>query len=154
LRVPGAFAETGVDRGRVVTEFGRGTDHDGGVLGLSGVEVGTRGDLAKALRRRLSLKRLRTARAALSASPSRFPSIPPDSPLDPPDSPRQPMAAVTTALPNRSGAHLKLPARWPAACRTAAVHCVPARSRTADPPSRRCRTGRPPDLPEPVASST
>jgi uncharacterized protein YcaQ len=50
LRVPGAFAETGVDRGRVVAELAEELATMADWLGLSGVEVGTRGDLAKALR--------------------------------------------------------------------------------------------------------
>jgi uncharacterized protein YcaQ len=50
LRVPGAFAEPGVDRGRVAAELAEELATMAAWLGLSGVEVGTRGDLAKALR--------------------------------------------------------------------------------------------------------
>jgi uncharacterized protein YcaQ len=50
LRVQGAFAEQGVDVGRVVVELAEELSAMAGWLGLSGVEVGDRGDLARALR--------------------------------------------------------------------------------------------------------
>jgi uncharacterized protein YcaQ len=50
LRVQGAFAERGVDVGRVVVELAEELSVMAGWLGLSGVEVGERGDLAPALR--------------------------------------------------------------------------------------------------------
>jgi len=50
LRVPGAFAEPGVDSGRVVVELAAELRLMAEWLGLSGVVVGNRGDLATALR--------------------------------------------------------------------------------------------------------
>ena len=50
LRVPGAFAEPGVDSGRVVVELAAELRLMAEWLGLSGVVVGKRGDLASALR--------------------------------------------------------------------------------------------------------
>ncbi len=50
LRVPGAFAEPGVDVGRVVVELAEELKLMADWLGLSGVAVGKRGDLAAALR--------------------------------------------------------------------------------------------------------
>jgi uncharacterized protein len=50
LRVQGAFAEPGVDIARVVVELAEELSTMAGWLGLNGVEVGTRGDLAKVLR--------------------------------------------------------------------------------------------------------
>lgn len=50
LRVPGAFAEPGVDAGRVVVELAAELRLMAEWLGLSGVAVGKRGDLAAALR--------------------------------------------------------------------------------------------------------
>jgi uncharacterized protein len=50
LRVPGAFAEPGADAGRVVVELAEELAAMADWLGLSGVDVGTRGDLAAPLR--------------------------------------------------------------------------------------------------------
>lgn len=50
LRVPGAFAENGVDISRVSTELAEELATMAGWLGLSGVAVGGRGDLAAPLR--------------------------------------------------------------------------------------------------------
>ena len=52
LRVPGAFAEPGVDVSRVTAELAEELHVMAGWLGLDGVEVGERGDLADPLRRR------------------------------------------------------------------------------------------------------
>jgi len=52
LRVPGAFAEPGADAGRVAAELSAELGRMATWLGLDGVAVGTRGDLAPALRRR------------------------------------------------------------------------------------------------------
>jgi uncharacterized protein len=49
LRVPGAFAESGVDTGRVVVELAAELRAMAGWLGLSGVAVGNRGELTPAL---------------------------------------------------------------------------------------------------------
>jgi uncharacterized protein YcaQ len=49
LRVPGAFAESGVDTGRVVVELAGELRSMAAWLGLSGVAVGKRGDLAAPL---------------------------------------------------------------------------------------------------------
>jgi uncharacterized protein YcaQ len=49
LRVPGAFAEPGVDVGRVVVELAEELGTMASWLGLSGVEVGGKGDLAQPL---------------------------------------------------------------------------------------------------------
>ncbi len=49
LRVPGAFAEPGVDVGRVVVELAAELATMAEWLGLSGVAVGAKGDLAKPL---------------------------------------------------------------------------------------------------------
>lgn len=51
LRVQGAFAEPGVDTGRVCAELARELTSMAAWLGLSGVRVGARGDLAKTLAR-------------------------------------------------------------------------------------------------------
>lgn len=51
LRVPGAFAEPGVDRARVATELANELEHMASWLGLDGVEVGERGDFVADLRR-------------------------------------------------------------------------------------------------------
>lgn len=51
LRVPGAFAEPGVDIGRVIEELAQELTSMAGWLGLTGVQVGGRGDLAKPLSR-------------------------------------------------------------------------------------------------------
>ncbi|OQO94173.1 hypothetical protein B1813_06230 [Saccharomonospora piscinae] len=51
LRVPGAFAEPGVDRARVAVELAAELDHMASWLDLAGVAVGDRGDLAADLRR-------------------------------------------------------------------------------------------------------
>lgn len=53
LRVPGAFAEPGVDVGRVVEALATELTSMAGWLGLSGVRIGTRGDLATPLRKLL-----------------------------------------------------------------------------------------------------
>jgi hypothetical protein len=50
LRVPGAFAEPGVDNGRVAAELAEELAVMADWLGLSGVEVGVKGDLAAPLR--------------------------------------------------------------------------------------------------------
>jgi hypothetical protein len=50
LRVPGAFAEPGVDIGRVVPELAEELATMADWLGLSGVDVGPKGDLAEPLR--------------------------------------------------------------------------------------------------------
>jgi len=50
LRVHGAFAEDGVDAARVVTELAAELRSLAEWLGLSGVAVGERGDLAAPLR--------------------------------------------------------------------------------------------------------
>jgi hypothetical protein len=50
LRIPGAFAEPGVDVGRVVVELTEELTSMAEWLGLGGIEVGERGDLAPALR--------------------------------------------------------------------------------------------------------
>ncbi|MBA8925721.1 hypothetical protein BC739_002920 [Kutzneria viridogrisea] len=52
LRVPGAFAEPGADRGRVVTELAAELRSMADWLGLDTVVVGERGDLAAPLRAR------------------------------------------------------------------------------------------------------
>nr|WP_308292181.1 crosslink repair DNA glycosylase YcaQ family protein [Prauserella halophila] len=57
LRVPGAFAEPGVDQGRVAAELAVRLRETAGWLELDGVEVGERGDLVPALRRALSPRR-------------------------------------------------------------------------------------------------
>lgn len=49
LRVVGAFAESGVDTGRVVVELAEELATMAGWLGLSGVAVGAKGDLARPL---------------------------------------------------------------------------------------------------------
>jgi hypothetical protein len=49
LRVPGAFAEPGADLGRVAVELAEELTTMAGWLGLSGVAVGTKGDLAQLL---------------------------------------------------------------------------------------------------------
>jgi uncharacterized protein YcaQ len=49
LRVPGAFAESGVDTGRVVVELAAELRSMAAWLGLSGVAVGKRGELAPSL---------------------------------------------------------------------------------------------------------
>ncbi|RSD10414.1 winged helix-turn-helix domain-containing protein [Amycolatopsis eburnea] len=49
LRVQGAFAEEGADKARVLPELAGELRHMAEWLGLSGVAVGTRGDLAKPL---------------------------------------------------------------------------------------------------------
>lgn len=49
LRVPGAFAEPGADLARVALELAEELATMAGWLGLTGVEVGTKGDLAKLL---------------------------------------------------------------------------------------------------------
>ncbi|NBH05046.1 crosslink repair DNA glycosylase YcaQ family protein [Amycolatopsis sp. SID8362] len=49
LRVHGAFAEVGADKARVLPELAGELRHMAEWLGLSGVAVGTRGDLAKPL---------------------------------------------------------------------------------------------------------
>jgi uncharacterized protein len=51
LRVPGAFAEFGVDKPRVLVELAAELRAMADWLGLSGVAVGERGDLAPALRK-------------------------------------------------------------------------------------------------------
>lgn len=51
LRVPGAFAESGVERGRVAAELAAELGVMAAWLGLDGVSVGERGDLAADLRR-------------------------------------------------------------------------------------------------------
>ncbi|MEV4320208.1 crosslink repair DNA glycosylase YcaQ family protein [Actinocrispum sp. NPDC049592] len=51
LRVPGAFAESGVDTARVVTELAAELKDMATWLGLSGVAVGTRGTLAPTLKK-------------------------------------------------------------------------------------------------------
>jgi uncharacterized protein YcaQ len=51
LRVVGAFAEPGVDAGEVARELADELRLVSGWLGLGGVEVGRKGDLAPALRR-------------------------------------------------------------------------------------------------------
>ncbi len=51
LRVPGAFAEPGADRARVAAELAAELGVMARWLGLDGVAVGERGDLAEALRR-------------------------------------------------------------------------------------------------------
>lgn len=53
LRVPGAFAEAGAQRSRVVAELAAELRLMASWLGLSGVAVGERGDLAGALRTRV-----------------------------------------------------------------------------------------------------
>ncbi|HEX3649565.1 MAG TPA: crosslink repair DNA glycosylase YcaQ family protein, partial [Pseudonocardiaceae bacterium] len=50
LRVPGAFAEPGVDVARVVVELAAELATMADWLGLSGVDVGDKGDLAAPLR--------------------------------------------------------------------------------------------------------
>lgn len=50
LRVPGAFLEPGQDASRVVAELAESLRDVAGWLGLGGIEVGDRGDLADALR--------------------------------------------------------------------------------------------------------
>jgi hypothetical protein len=50
LRVPGVFAESKVDRGRVAEELAAELNSFAHWLGLSGVEVGDRGDLADQVR--------------------------------------------------------------------------------------------------------
>lgn len=50
LRVPGAFLEAGRDAGRVAEELAASLREMAGWLGLDGVVVGDRGDLAQALR--------------------------------------------------------------------------------------------------------
>jgi len=52
LRVPGAYAEPGTDSGRVVPALADALDELAGWLGLDGVAVGERGDLAGPLRLR------------------------------------------------------------------------------------------------------
>ncbi|MFC4001128.1 winged helix-turn-helix domain-containing protein [Prauserella oleivorans] len=54
LRVPGAFAEPGADHGRVAAELAAELAEMAAWLGLDGVAVGERGDLAEALRRAVS----------------------------------------------------------------------------------------------------
>ncbi|EHR62210.1 winged helix-turn-helix domain-containing protein [Saccharomonospora cyanea] len=54
LRVPGAFAESGVERGRVAAELAAELGVMASWLGLDGVSVGERGDLAVDLRRALT----------------------------------------------------------------------------------------------------
>ncbi len=50
LRVQGAFAEPGVDQARVAVELVEELRHMAEWLGVAGVAVGERGDLAGALR--------------------------------------------------------------------------------------------------------
>ncbi|WP_344678790.1 winged helix-turn-helix domain-containing protein [Saccharopolyspora taberi] len=50
LRVPGAFAEPGADVGAVVPELAGALQDMAGWLGLSGIDIGERGDLAIPLR--------------------------------------------------------------------------------------------------------
>jgi uncharacterized protein YcaQ len=64
LRVPGAFAEPGADVPRVVAELDEELQIMAGWLGLAGVEVGERGDLADPLR---EIRRQRRSAASLSA---------------------------------------------------------------------------------------
>jgi uncharacterized protein YcaQ len=62
--VPGAFAEPGADLPRVTAELADELEVMAGWLGLDGVEVGERGDLAVPLRR---IQRQRLSMASLSA---------------------------------------------------------------------------------------
>jgi uncharacterized protein len=64
LRVPGAFAEPGADVPRVVAELDEELQIMAEWLGLDGVEVGERGDLADPLRQ---IRRQRRSAASLSA---------------------------------------------------------------------------------------
>jgi uncharacterized protein YcaQ len=64
LRVPGAFAEPGADLPRVAAELAEELQVMAGWLGLDGVEVGERGDLAAPVRR---IQRQRRSAASLSA---------------------------------------------------------------------------------------
>jgi uncharacterized protein YcaQ len=64
LRVPGAFAEPGAELPRVAAELAEELQVMAGWLGLDGVEVGERGELAAPLRR---IQRQRRSAASLSA---------------------------------------------------------------------------------------
>lgn len=57
LRVPGAFAEPGVDTARVVAELAGAVRELAGWLELDGIAVGDRGDLIAALWAAVSLRR-------------------------------------------------------------------------------------------------
>jgi len=65
LRVPGAFSEEGADIPRVAAELAAELQLMAGWLGLDGVEVGERGDLAAPLRRQ---SRSSASLSAVSAS--------------------------------------------------------------------------------------